>query len=359
MQANVNPPQHAAVVGAGIAGLSCATLLQSAGFAVSVFDKSRGPSGRMSTWRGDGWQCDHGAQYFTARQPDFRAEVARWQHAGVAASWRPRLHILGDPSAHVPDPDLERFVGLPRMSAPCRFLADGLDIEVGTTIRQLQRRADGWHLRSAERGWLERSFDVVLLALPAPQAAPLLSGVAADLAVLAGQVVMRGAWALMLRFSAPLELPFDAAFVNSGPLRWIARDNSKPGRGAAETWLLHANAAWSEAHMEDDADRVSTILQQAFADLVSVTGGLPEAPAWVAHRWRYADGATPLNHSCLWHAGSRIGLCGDWLNGGKVEGAWLSGRELGERVAAHFCDHGATSAGPGFAADVREAQRRL
>jgi HlyD family secretion protein len=30
----------------------------------------------MSTRRGDDWQCDHGAQYFTARDPDFRAEVA-------------------------------------------------------------------------------------------------------------------------------------------------------------------------------------------------------------------------------------------------------------------------------------------
>ncbi|MBS1172840.1 MAG: dependent oxidoreductase [Proteobacteria bacterium] len=201
-QAIMNRPPRAAVVGAGIAGLSCATLLQSAGFEVGVFDKSRGPSGRMSTRRGDDWQCDHGAQYFTARNPDFRAEVARWQHAGVAASWRPRLHVLGDPSAHVPDPALERFVGVPRMSAPCRFLADGLGIEVGTSIRQLQRRPDGWHLLSAERGWLDRSFDVALLALPAPQAAPLLREAAPGLAALAGNVVMRGAWALMLRYLA-------------------------------------------------------------------------------------------------------------------------------------------------------------
>jgi hypothetical protein len=341
----MNRPPRAAVVGAGIAGLSCATLLQSAGFEVGVFDKSRSPSGRMSTRRGDDWQCDHGAQYFTARNPDFRAEVARWQHAGVAASWRPRLHVLGDPSAHVPDPALERFVGLPRMSAPCRFLADGLDLEVGTSIRQLQRRQDGWHLLSAERGWLERSFDAALLALPAPQAALLLREAAPGLAALAGNVVMRGAWALMLRFAAPLELPFDAAFVNAGPLRWIARDNSKPGRGAAETWLLHATAAWSKAHLEDDADRVLRTLQQAFAESASVVGGLPEARAWATHRWRYADAATALDHGYLWHAGGRIGLCGDWLNGGKVEGAWLSGRQLGEQVAAHFRDHGAAAVG--------------
>ena len=61
----MNPAPHVALIGAGIAGLSCATALQQAGLDVSLFDKSRGPSGRMNTRRGDGWQCDHGAQYFT------------------------------------------------------------------------------------------------------------------------------------------------------------------------------------------------------------------------------------------------------------------------------------------------------
>ena len=88
-----------AVVGAGIAGLSCATALQAAGHTVQVFDKSRSVSGRMSTRRdaGEGWQCDHGAQYFTARDPAFAAEVARWQQAGVAALWIPRIAVLNDP----------------------------------------------------------------------------------------------------------------------------------------------------------------------------------------------------------------------------------------------------------------------
>ena len=61
----MNKLPHIAVIGAGIAGLSCATQLQEAGLKVSVFDKSRGPGGRMSTRRGDDWQCDHGAQYLS------------------------------------------------------------------------------------------------------------------------------------------------------------------------------------------------------------------------------------------------------------------------------------------------------
>ncbi len=327
----MNASPHIAVVGAGIAGLSCASVLQTAGLQVSVFDKSRGPAGRMSTKRGENWQCDHGAQYFTARDPDFRAEVSRWVDAGVAALWTPRLQVLGSDPLRVPDPALERFVGLPRMTAPARLMADSLTVTPQATIQQIERRAEHWHLRAAEHGWLGQRFDAVVLAVPAPQAVPLLQQPAPELAALAAGADMRGCWALMLRYSAPVELPFDAAFVNDGALRWIARDGSKPGRSGPETWLLHASSEWSEANLEQDAEAVAADLLHAFARL-----GGPAPQAWSAHRWRYADTEPALEAGCAWQVANGLGLCGDWLNGGKVEGAWRSGRLLARQVLQSF-----------------------
>ena len=70
-----------AVIGAGLAGLICAqALLQGGPPRCTRFDKARGPSGRMSTaalkTRTALAQCDHGAQYFTARDAAFAPEVA-------------------------------------------------------------------------------------------------------------------------------------------------------------------------------------------------------------------------------------------------------------------------------------------
>ena len=316
-----------AVIGAGIAGLSCATALQRAGLNVSVFEKSRSAAGRMSTRRGDDWQCDHGAQYFTARQPDFRGEVNRWLQAGTAAPWTPRLQVLGGAAGHVADPLVERFVGLPRMTAPARLMAETLALTTQTTIVQVKHRVDGWQLQTAEHGWLDQRFDAVLLAVPAPRVVPLLEQASPQLAGLAASATMRGCWALMLRFHARVELPFDAAFVNKDALRWIARDSSKPGRTGPETWLLQASAEWSEAHMELDVDAVTAKLLQAFREL-----GAPAPQACTAHRWRYANAESVLDQGCAWQGSDGLGLCGDWLNGGKVEGAWRSGRLLAGRV---------------------------
>ncbi len=324
-----------AVVGAGLAGLSCAQALLQAGHTVHVFDKSRGPSGRMSTRRAEDnngpWQCDHGAQYFTARDSQFRAEVARWQQAGVAALWNARLASFDGNAWTTPATPLERFVGTPRMTLPAAWLVQHLGAPAlaqwQTTVQRLDHTEGGWAITSAEHGLHSPRYSAVLLAVPAPQAVPLLAPVAPAGAALAASARMRGSWAVMLRYASPVALPWEGAFINTGPLRWVARDSSKPGRTGQETWLLHASAEWSEAHIEDSAEAVTAALLAAFAAL-----GGPTPLAATAHRWRYADTEPALTQGSWWDPKMRLGLCGDWLHGGKVEGAWLSGRALAQQV---------------------------
>jgi predicted NAD/FAD-dependent oxidoreductase len=332
---NLATPQTIAIIGAGLAGLSCAQALLQAGHTVHVFDKSRGPSGRMSTRRAEDdngpWQCDHGAQYFTARDPAFRAEVARWQQAGVAALWNARLASFDGTAWSNPATPLERFVGTPRMTSPAAWLVQHLGepalAQWQITVQRLDHSEGGWTITSAEHGLHSPRYSAVLLAVPAPQAVPLLAPVSPAGTAIAASARMRGNWAVMLRYASPVALPWEGAFINTGPLRWVARDSSKPGRTGQETWLLHASPEWSEAHIEDSAEAVTTALLTAFAAL-----GVPAPLVATAHRWRYADTEPALTQGSWWDAQMRLGLCGDWLHGGKVEGAWLSGRALAQQV---------------------------
>lgn len=354
-------PRLVAVIGAGLSGLSCATALASSGSTVHVLDKSRGASGRMSTRRGADergtWQCDHGAQYFTARDPAFRAEVARWQAAGVAAPWSAQLSCFDGQRWSASSSTVDRFVGTPRMTSPAAWLVQEMSknfaspsthaglldeepqtgLQTQTTVRALERIGKRWAIATVEHGVLPLQYDAVVLAVPSPQAIPLLRPLSTEAAQLACGIGMRGSWALMLRFEGTVDLPFDGAFINAGPLRWVARDSSKPGRGGPETWLVHASAEWSEAHMEDDAGSVSSVLLAAFAAL---GGCSPAAPvALSAHRWRYADtdpasapASAQASPGSWWSGALNLGVCGDWLHGGKVQGAWLSGQHVAHRM---------------------------
>lgn len=331
------PQARVAVVGAGISGLACAAALAQAGVDVHVYEKSRGVAGRMSTRRSEFGQCDHGAQYFTARDPAFRAQVQQWTAAGAAALWTPVMRVYegagaADWQAH--ESSVERYVGTPGMTAPCAQLARGLNVHTGFHVRALQHSAGRWHLEEAQ-GAAATGFDAVLLAIPAPQAQALLQDVAPALAARAGSVRMRPSWALMLHYGTRLPLAFDAAFVNSGPLRWVARDSSKPGRApagsAAETWLLHGTAQWSAQCLDAAHASVASALLDAFATLTGqdVRAGLQ---GQALHRWLYADSEHTLGEPFLWNAESGVGLCGDWLQDDKIEGAWHSGRALASQV---------------------------
>ena len=319
-----------AIIGAGISGLACATVLKNAGFNVTVFEKSKGVSGRISTRVNDNWQCDHGAQYFTASDAQFAAEVQRWQQAGVAAEWQPRLQVLDGVSFTVKESAKVRYVGVPGNTAPAKFLAQSLRVEVATTINKIERNGSVWQLSSKEHGELTPQFDVLILANPSPQAQALLQQPAPILAKVPASVIMRGCWALMCQFNHALSLPFDGLFVNNHLLSWVARDSAKPSRNHAannsETWLLHASSEWSEAHIESDAETIAALMLEAF---VKLGGEMPQS--YTAHRWRYAECVDYLKLGCVWDADLQLGLCGDWLNGGKVQGAWLSGQLLAKK----------------------------
>ena len=327
--------KNIAVIGAGMAGLACGDALQQAGYLVTIFEKSRGPSGRASTRTGEGWQCDHGAQYFTVSDERFAAQVRKWQQAGVVAEWQGRIFETDGVQLTAKQADKVRYVGVPKNTAPARFLAGALEVELQHTVERIHLASGQWHVQTKEHGPYQDSFDQLVLAIPSAQAEVLLAGVSDACQQLAASVRMHGCWALMGRYAQPLALPFDGLFVNAGPLSWVARDSSKPGRArmdaaVPEVWLLHASPDWSEAHLErEDA----AVAQEMIAAFVALGGQVPEA--YSIHRWRYADSAQPLQQGFAWDSQLQLGLCGDWLNGGKVEGAWLSGHRLSQRLIDH------------------------
>ena len=64
-----------AIIGAGLAGLTCGKALQQAGHDVVIFEKSRGIGGRLATRRAEPFYFDHGVAAFTASDDAFQGFV--------------------------------------------------------------------------------------------------------------------------------------------------------------------------------------------------------------------------------------------------------------------------------------------
>ena len=352
-----SPAPRVAVIGGGVSGLACARTCAERGLAVTVFDKGRGPAGRACTRRlegvegvPDGLTFDHGAQYFTVRDERFARTVEEASEAGAVAPWEPRLVTVradGAPTPGAPGrtgvAGETRRVGVPGMSALGGYLSAGLDVRWSTRVVAL--RSDGagpggWRLVLAASGGgdeVRGPFDALVVALPAPQAAELLGDVAPDLAGDCGSHRMRPCWAVMAAFEHPLPAPFDGAFVEDDVLSWVARNASKPGRlERPEGWVLHASSEWSESHLASPAEPVVDALLERFAALA----GLPAVePLLVrAHRWRWARSNVPSKAGFLEGERSDLLVCGDWLHGDRIEGAYLSGYRAARRLARSRTD---------------------
>ena len=304
------------IVGAGIAGLACADGLTRRGHQVVLFDKGRGPGGRMSTRRmqtpAGVAHFDHGAQYFTARDETFQSQVGLWAAAGVVAPW--------------PAAGSDAYVGVPGMNAPVRELAGRHVVQWSTRVSTLEPRGAGWRL-STEAGDVH-DVDLAVIAVPAEQAAVLLADVAPDLASRAGAAVSAPCWTVMVAFSQPVAAQADC-WRGEGAIGWAARNNAKPGRSGPESWVLQATPDWSRRHLDAHPDEVADDLIAALSSEFGV--GVPAPIGIAAHLWRFARSA-PAGPGALFDRGRGLGLCGDWLIGPRVESAWLSGADLAALV---------------------------
>ena len=194
----------------------------------------------------------------------------------------------------------------------------------------MESRGGKWWLRDGD-GSASGPFDRVVVAVPAPQAVPLLQEVAPSFARAAARAEMVPCHAIMMAFSRRLELPFDGLECSDGPFSWIARDSSKPGRPEGETWVAHVRPEVAAAHLEEGPDARTSRWTRAFRAAFDVEEPLLHAGS---HRWRYARAKVPGDAAPTFlHDDLGIGVCGDWLTGARVEAAWRSGRALAEAMS--------------------------
>lgn len=319
------------IIGAGWAGLSAAALLKMSGREVLVVDKARGPGGRSSTRRQGGFTLDHGAQYFTARSDAFVQQVQAWRDLGLVQAWDPRIEVVGDRPENAGNTPAERLVGVPGMNAVVSYLAKNQRCRFGWRLERMQ--FDGrWQLVSSAGERIQA--DHLLVTAPAPQALALL-GPDHPLAEQVAAVRMAPCWTLMLGFDRKLDHGPDAAFVNEGPISWLARNGSRPGR-KEESWVVQASGTWSDEHLEEPAEAVAGTLLEAFHALVPAARGRRPSLK-TTHRWRYAQAENPMDCQFLACPEQHLAVAGDWCAGNRIEGAWTSGHAaaiwLSERPA--------------------------
>jgi len=327
-----------AIIGAGMAGLTLAHQLKHKA-EVTVFEKSRGVSGRLATRRLGEYEFDHGAQFFTARSEAFEQFIAPFIEQGVIAEWQPRVLTLeAGEKPYRRDWFEPHYVAVPRMNSFAKALAADLDIQLEITISTLSAMPNGqWQLHTLEEK-LPQVFDWVISTAPASQSIALLdqhlselsTDITSDTANTLQDVQMAPCFTLMLGFEQALKLPFQAARAKNASIEWIMVNSSKPGRTEPFTLVIQSSNSWARENLERDLDWVN---QAMLTDLEQLLGEpLPAVDVESLHRWRYSRVEQALEREAVldWEKG--LAACGDWCLSGRVEGAFLSANSLARQL---------------------------
>jgi predicted NAD/FAD-dependent oxidoreductase len=295
-------------------------------------------------------QFDHGAQYFTIRDPFLRPYLESWRHDQHVAEWNGHMVSIEEFGKFRDVAPVQRFVGTPSMESLGNHLSRDLSVELESEVAIVVQESNAYRLMSKDERALGE-FDVVLWNCPPAQVAKQLP-VRCSWRQELSKVEMVPCWAVMLATERRWQVPFDGAFVNQGKLGWIARDSSKPSRSKqVETYVLHSTVAWAKENLELSKEQaIESLIEEA----EKATGvAMPDRCIARSHRWLYSRPAVSLTQSSLWDDDRQLGACGDWCGGPRIEGALKSGMSLAGRVLSWLHEQTiATSGSNGSASSV-------
>lgn len=312
------PPPPVVVVGAGIAGVSCARELTAAGLPVTVRERSYVVGGRMASRTVAGRRVDLGASYFTCRTPEFRAVVDSWLERGLAREWTDRFAVHRPDGWGSSDTGPVRYGSAGGLRSLVADLAEGLPVRTRSEVTDVGPGPTVDGVPAA----------AVVLAMPDPQASDLLADeLTGELAAVADSE-SEPALALAAGWSQRCWRDVDGVFVGDDPdLTWVADDGRRRGDGAP-VLVAHTTPALAERHLDRPADAAPA----ALAALLRVLE-IDRPPEWTyLHRWSLARPTKP--HDQPYHlSDALVGVCGDGWGSPRVETAFTSGRALGRALA--------------------------
>ena len=380
------PEVDLAVIGAGLSGCSLIGRfhqLQS-NLNIALIEAGRGPGGRAASRRRrdqSGWLLDHGAPGFALKNPPSKGMeelLSALQSAGVLErNKRPVLSLDADAAlsaATSPEacPEGGWWHGVPCMARICEELLDGVgSAQVSrhfeTRVRWLERRNDHWLLENEDRSWSLKAQKLVLsgtllahprsLKMLAWDDVPLRSAVAKGVdvgldAVLSQLQRMRAEvrWNLMVDLGVPdLKgdvFPAQIWLNEAAKARWqVERLVFQPQSDGRWGLVVHgldsgeAITPQSQARLlAQEQHRLVNLLPELLKSSSGLSAAVNQAKPLGVMRW---GASRPLNHplhpELQWCPKSRVGFCGDWIEGpgfGTAEGAIRSGVDLAEQLHA-------------------------
>ena len=314
------------ILGSGIAGSTVAKIL-SKKYSVHVFDKARGPGGRSSNKRfRNNLSFDHGVQYISPRSKLFTKYIKKLHKIKILKSWDDNhLDFTLEKK-----PFSKKYIGTKANNDFVKYNLKNIKQLFASPIEKINFKKYFWEVTLKNK--LKYQFKSLIITCPFPQLKKIAKNYL-DKNILKLKVQMQPNITVMVAIKNQKNLPISSIKFDDDILAWVANENSKKRfKSNINLWTLQATLKWSKKTINKYKTDKS-IMDQLITRFIKLTGFEKNKIIFKKiHGWMYSYNYEKTPYLSVWNKKINLGICGDWLNGPKVENAWLSASDLARKI---------------------------
>ena len=317
------------VIGSGISGSTIANLLNKK-YQVSLYDKGRGPGGRASFKRIKGKiGFDHGTQYISPKTSEFKNFTNKLIKKKILKRWTGKHIFLNlkkkENKKHI------KIIGQHGNNDICKFLLKKIKYYYQSEVKKIYYKDKLWFLLFSDGK--VKSFKGIVLTCPFPQLSKL-SKKFINNSFIRKKLKMDANITVMIAIKKIKNLP--SSFLFDDPvLGWAGNENTKKRfKSKYDLWTLQSTFKWANKNIDKNKKNLkknSNILIDKFFKLTKIKK--TKIIYSINHGWKYSSNSKPFRIKSYWNPAKKLGVCGDWFVGPRLESGWISANDLIKKIS--------------------------
>ena len=316
------------VIGSGISGATIANLLIKK-YQVDLYDKGRGPGGRASFKRIKGQVgFDHGTQYISPKSKEFKRFTNSLIKKKILKKWSGNHIFLN--SKKKEDKNHIKIVGRKGNNDICKYLLKNVRCFFKSEVKKIYYKNKLWSILFSD-GKI-KTYSGIILTCPFPQVKKL-SKKFINNSFMKKKIKMDANITVMIATKKNRKSPSSYLFEDP-VLGWAGNENTKKRfKSRYDLWTLQSTFKWGNKNIKNNKKnkkRNSKVLIDKFFKLTKIKK--TKIFYSLNHGWKYSSNSKPLKTKSYWDSSKKIGICGDWFVGSRLESGWISANDLFKKI---------------------------
>lgn len=297
-----------AIIGAGFSGCNLYNNLKEKYEDITIFEKSRGVGGRLSTKYVEDKFIDHGTSSLIPITDDLKFFCLDLAKNGILKA------------------KYDEFIPKNGINSICKFLINEKDLQTNTKIIKAKNSNNKWILED-ENNVIYNDFDLLFIAIPAPQITQIKIELPDDFKEKLSRIKYDSIFSLILYSNENIKLNENNIYENID-VKSIINNSKKYLYKDFTSYVIHSSKEFANCVNEKNKEEIYDIFLDNFDDKIKEE--LKEFTL-IPHLWKYALSKNSLDMPYFLNENKNLGICGDYFNYSNIEASLLSSELLSKR----------------------------